>query len=171
MKTTDNRPIFLSLGSNISPRQAYISKSLNLLKNHFPAQFRVSSLYVTQPFQDLDQLAYINCCIQCWTDLKPLEMLDTIAEIEASVGRIRSGRKWESRIIDIDILLWGEHTIENPRLTIPHYDLINRDFFLIPLLELDKTLIHPVSGAQLANELEKIPRQLQTYPIKIEADE
>jgi len=171
LKTADTCPVFLSLGSNISPRRAYISKSLSLLKKRFPSQFRVSSRYVTKPFQGLNQLAYINCCAECWTNLKSLDMLDTIAGIEALVGRIRSGQKWESRIIDIDILLWGKQIIKNQRLTIPHYDLSNRDFFLIPLLELDDTLIHPVTGVPLSNELGKIPQQLRTYPLKIDPDD
>jgi 2-amino-4-hydroxy-6-hydroxymethyldihydropteridine diphosphokinase len=118
----------------------------------------------------MNQQAYINCSVQCWTDLNPLEMLDTISEIETIVGRKRSGKKWESRIIDIDILLWGKQVIEQPRLTIPHYDLSNRDFFLIPLLELDNTLIHPCKGDFLLTELEKIPPLLLTHPVKIKQD-
>ncbi len=170
MKTADNNLVFLSLGSNISPRKHHISNSLQLLKEHFPVRFCVSSLDQTDPFQGLNQQAYINCAVQCWTDIKPLEMLDTISRIEIAVGRKRRGVKWESRIIDIDILLWGNQVIEHPRLTIPHYDLNNRDFFLIPLLELDKTLIHPYNGDLLINELQKIPPRLLTHPIVVEQD-
>jgi 2-amino-4-hydroxy-6-hydroxymethyldihydropteridine diphosphokinase len=170
LKTADKNRVFLSLGSNISPRQLYLSESLHLLQESFPFRFRVSSLYATRPFQGVNQQSYINCSAECWTDLKPLEMLDTISAIEARVGRTRSGKKWESRIIDIDIVLWGKQVIEHPRLTIPHYDLCNRDFFLIPLVELDNTLIHPVSGDLLLNELGKISQQLLTYPTKIDQD-
>ncbi len=115
----------------------------------------------------MKQQPYINCSAKCWTDLTPLEMLDTISEMETRIGRKRNGKKWESRIIDIDILLWGKQVIEHPRLTIPHYDLSNRDFFLIPLLELDNTLIHPCHGGLLSSELGKIPQQLLTHPTKI----
>ena len=91
-----------------------------------------------------------------------------ISEIETSVGRQRTGIKWESRIIDIDLLLWGNDIVKLPQLTIPHYDLSNRDFFLIPLLELNPSLVHPSTGTPLAGMLNMIPDILRTHPEKIE---
>lgn len=171
METADKNLIFLSLGSNIAPRQQYVSKSIHLLKENFPDRFSVSSLYLTEPFQNQPQQAYINCAVRCQTHLQPEEVLDVITEIEHRVGRKRNGVKWESRIIDIDILLWGVEFIELPRLTIPHYDLPNRDFFLIPLLELDNTLVYPGSGIALSDLLGKIPHSLRTHPVRIAADD
>ncbi len=76
------------------------------------------------------------------------------------------GEKWEPRIIDIDILLWADDIIEIPQLTIPHYDLNNRDFFLVPLLELNRSLVHPATGVLLQSILDEIPENLRTHPEK-----
>ena len=169
MKTEDKKLVFLALGSNISPRRQYISQSLDLLRERFPGQFRISALYQTQPFKNLQQPAYINCVVECVSFLGPLEVLDAIAEIEVLIGRKRSGVKWESRVIDIDVLLWGEEVIQFPRLTVPHYDLCNRDFFLVPLLELNNTLVHPASGRFLVDILGSIPEDLKTHPEVVDA--
>lgn len=91
-------------------------------------------------------------------------MLTVIQEIEQNQGRQRRGGRWESRTLDIDILLWGSMTIRSKQLTIPHYDLTNRDFFLIPLLELDSELLHPASGIPLSQALNTIPQHLRTHP-------
>lgn len=157
------------MGSNISPRRQYISQSLDLLKKRFPGQFRVSALYQTRPFKNLQQPAYINCVVECISYMRPLEVLDVIAGIEVLIGRKRSGVKWESRVIDIDLLLWGEEVIQFPRLTVPHHDLCNRDFFLVPLLELNNSLVHPASGLSLAGVLGNIPEDLKTHPEVVDA--
>lgn len=155
------------MGSNISPRRQYISKSLSLLEKRFPDQFRSASYYETEPFQNTRQQPYINtaACFAC--DLQPLELLSITSAIELAVGRIRSGVKWEPRTIDIDILLRGDDIVRTPQLTIPHYDLSNRDFFLVPLLELSSALVHPQTGEPLDNLLKKIPIALRTHPGKI----
>lgn len=169
MKPPDKNLVYLSLGSNIRPRQQYLAKSLELIQKRFPGQFCCSSLYQTRPFQNKLQDSYINAALHCETDLKPLEMLSVTAAIENEVGRRRSGEKWESRTIDIDILLWGDDIIKIPRLKIPHYDLNNRDFFLVPLLELNEHLVHPETGILLKETLISLPDEFRTYPEKMES--
>jgi len=164
---TDSHLVYLSLGSNIPPRRQFIKKSVELLEGLFPADFSCSSLYVTRPFQRPEQKSYINAALQCSCDLDPLEMLSVIGDMETSMGRRRGTEKWESRTIDIDILLWGASVIKKPQLTIPHYDLSNRDFFLVPLLELNSALVHPETGVPLRQLLATVPDHLRTYPESI----
>ena len=97
-----------------------------------------------------------------------------IIEIEKKIGRVRSGKVWESRVIDIDVLLYGNRNIQEEGLTIPHYDLSNRDFFLIPLLELNPDLLNPRTNKSLVQELKEIPQLIRTidsskmYPCYVE---
>lgn len=88
-------------------------------------------------------------------------------DIENTVGRIRSGLKWESRCIDIDIALWEDKIVQQKELVIPHYDISNRDFFLVPLIELDNKLQNPRTGESLKTELSKITEERRTHPLKI----
>ncbi len=158
---------FLAIGSNVPPRKEYISKSLEALKDRFPEKFDVSSIYLTKPYHNLKQDCYYNCCVRFICDVSAFDLLDLITKIEGNLGRVRSKKKWDSRVIDLDIVFYGNEIISEPRLTIPHYDLSNRDFFIVPLLELDKTLKHPETGLFLKTELLNIPTQKRTNPINI----
>jgi len=158
--------IYLSLGSNISPRRLFIADSLTALAEIAAEAFRCSSLYLTAPYQGLTQAAYYNVAVGFKTRLAPSALLQICQQIERNQGRIRSGQRWEARCIDIDILLWGNAVINQPELTVPHYDLSQRDFFLVPLLELDPHLINPRTGLTLQQELAAIPDRLRTLPQK-----
>jgi 2-amino-4-hydroxy-6-hydroxymethyldihydropteridine diphosphokinase len=178
MGTTDDRNengsvpvtarVYLALGSNISPRRAFLVDSLQQLYGEVGGNLRCSSFYRTTPYHGLQQPYYINLCVVLKTRRSPLALLQFIQQIEHRQGRIRSGWRWESRCIDIDILLWGDRIIDQPALTIPHYDISCRDFFLIPLLELDPNLINPRSGIGFSEELAEIPEHLKTHPQKTE---
>ena len=160
--------VFLAIGSNCKPRKANIIESLKLLQHRFPTDFRVSSLYKTEPYLCLKQSPYYNCCVRFQTKATARELLSFISSVENRLGRKRSGEKWESRSIDVDIVFYGEEIIKQPDLIIPHYDMINRDFFLIPLLELHQTLVNPETGFYLKDAISKIPNDQRTNPIKIE---
>lgn len=159
--------VYLALGSNIHPREQYILDALDLLKKHFPTQFLASGIYLTAPYAGLEQNSYYNCCAQFVTDQSPEILLQTVLNIEKILGRKRSGTKWESRVIDIDIVLYGSELIQTERLTVPHYDLHQRDFFLIPLLELNPKLVDPRTGLSLQVELEQVPLKRKTNPVKV----
>ncbi|PCI29889.1 MAG: 2-amino-4-hydroxy-6-hydroxymethyldihydropteridine diphosphokinase [SAR324 cluster bacterium] len=159
--------VYLALGSNLAPREKYIFESIQLLKEEFPQDFRTSSIYETQPFGGLDQPAYYNCCVSFRSSLTPQELLQRILAIEYHLGRRRSGKRWESRVIDIDIALFGQEIIEEADLIIPHYDLRERDFFLIPLLELDRTLVNPKTQRLLQAELKDLATATKTSPVRL----
>jgi len=159
--------VYVSLGSNISPRKDYLIQSLHLIKEQFPVRFSVSSLYETKPYGNLKHQSYYNCCACFESSLSTFKTLALLLGIEKKVGRVRSGVKWESRCIDIDIVLWEDKIVQQKELMIPHYDISNRDFFIIPLLEMDKELINPKSGESLRSELSKIPVESRTHPVRI----
>jgi len=159
--------VYLALGSNITPRRIHILKAVNALKELFPDHFEVSSVYQTAPYLNRKQLAYLNSCVRFQIQAEPDSVLQKIQQIEADLGRIRSTDKFQSRTIDIDILLFGNRIVQTDSLTIPHYDMCNRDFMLIPLLELAPDLIHPFTGIPFKDDLDKIPAQQKTYPKKL----
>ncbi len=159
--------IFLAIGSNIVPRKHSILKALVAIKQSFPDHFDVSSVYLTDPFLQIAQPAYYNCCVGFSADCSPQDLLAFCGTLETSLGRKRNGQKWQSRPIDIDIVLFGSLIINQPDLTVPHYDLDNRDFFIKPLLELKSDLVHPTSNKGLQQLLDQIPLEKKTHPQRL----
>ena len=125
-------------------------------------------MYQTEPFGGLDQSAYLNCCVSFCTDCQPHDLLKVILEIEDQLGRKRSASKWSSRSIDIDILLFGNLVLNSPDLTIPHYDLSSRDFFLVPLLDLNPDIVNPGTNKRISEELAQIQTSKRTNPQRID---
>ncbi len=168
-KKTLSVTAFLGLGSNISPRVANLEKAILDLQRLFPSSFRISSYYHTKPYKDLQQKSYVNCCVSFNTSEPAQILLQQTQSLERKIGRIRSYNPWQSREIDIDILLYGENNHRFRDLIIPHYDLSKRDFFLIPLIELDKHLINPSSGNSLVMELGNLSAQERTVVEKFDS--
>ena len=155
---------YLALGGNISPRERRLKEAVALLQMRFPQSFKASAIYETLAYGDSAQQNYLNCCVRFETLLTPRKVLDIVLRTEKELGRTRDGIKWSPRTIDIDIALFGRSVVNTPNLKIPHYDLSQRDFFIVPLLELDGTLHNPKTGTPLDCELKAIPRSLRTYP-------
>lgn len=154
--------VYCALGSNIEPKSSYLSRALTALKEAFPEGFGASHLYRSAPFRGLDQEAYLNaaCCFK--TELSPRDLLDFLLGLERQLGRLRSETKWDKRTLDLDIVFYDQLVLDEKGLTIPHYDLLNRDFFLVPLMELDPKLIDPRSGNPLSEALRVLPEELKT---------
>lgn len=141
--------IFLSLGSNISPRVEYLRRGVELLKEHL-TDVRVSSIYETRPQENTDQRDFLNAVLSGYSPLPPNHWLRIIRKVEQSCGRNREGIPWKGpRTLDVDILFYGNHFIESADLTIPHPALTERQFVLIPLLELQPDMTHLLSGVSL----------------------
>jgi 2-amino-4-hydroxy-6-hydroxymethyldihydropteridine diphosphokinase len=134
---------FLLLGSNIGERSKILSSALELIEKYTGGIERKSSLYETEPWGKQDQNLFLNQLVSVITDLTAQDLLKTVLEIEAELGRRRE-EKWGPRIIDIDIIYFGEEIIVTPDLKIPHPEIQNRNFTLIPLCEIAKDFIHPV---------------------------
>ena len=136
--------VYLGLGSNLGDRKTNLEKALQLLGQRLTIR-QVSSLYQTEPVGNKEQPMFFNAVCRAETDLGPLQLLSLIKGIEAALGRVPSFAGGP-RSIDVDILLYGDLSMETADLTIPHPRMAERAFVLIPLLELTPELVHPVSG-------------------------
>ena len=161
-----NSEVFLALGSNIEPRKNYILQALNLLQDDF-RKLKISSLYETQPYAVSSQENYYNCVLSFTTEKNVWEVFKINQEIEKKLGRESLRKKGQARTIDVDLLFFGKEIIKTESLTIPHYDFLNRDFFIIPLLEIKPEFQYFPNITNLQELLKKIPENKKTYPKKI----
>lgn len=128
--------IGLGLGSNIGDKPANIARALALLTARGSVVITaVSSIYRTAPWGYLDQEDFANACALATTGLKPAALLAEVKAIEAEMGRV-GGVRWGPRLIDVDILFYADQTFASPELALPHKDLFNRAFVLLPLAEI-----------------------------------
>ncbi|MEG3126537.1 2-amino-4-hydroxy-6-hydroxymethyldihydropteridine diphosphokinase [Pantoea cypripedii] len=142
--------VYLALGSNLADPLHQVDAALAAL-DAIPQTTRVatSSLYRTPPYGPPDQPDYLNAVVALETGLTAESLLDQTQRIELEHGRVRKAERWGPRTLDLDILLFGDTVINTPRLTVPHYDMHNRAFMLLPLLELAPQLTFP-DGTPLA---------------------
>jgi len=148
--------VYIGLGSNLSdPRVQVTNAAAKIAKISESKLVALSSLYLSKPMGPQDQDDYINAVIAIETDLSALALLDALQAIENSAGRVRKDNRWGARILDCDILLFGNETIDNERLTVPHYGMKLREFVLLPLAEIAQNLSLPdgTSVNSLANEI------------------
>ncbi len=133
----------LLTGANLGDCTATLVKALQFLEERAGQITKVSSLYETEPWGDVEQPHYINQAIEIVTALSPLQLLKVTKEIEVELGRTKQ-KKWQSRLIDIDILFYAHVKISTPKLTIPHPHIHRRNFVLIPMLEIAPLKRHPI---------------------------
>ncbi len=156
--------IFLGLGTNLGDREANLVMARDLLMKHDVLVLGQSNVLETEPLGGLDQPMYLNQVVECQTELSPQELLLACKEVEremgrpvqlATLGNVKLGfgqkteaeavkPKWESRIIDIDILLYGDWIVKEEGLVIPHAGIQDRPFVLEGLCELCPDFVHPV---------------------------
>jgi 2-amino-4-hydroxy-6-hydroxymethyldihydropteridine diphosphokinase len=140
--------IGLGLGSNIGDKAANIRRALALIQERGIARFTaVSSIYRTAPWGYLNQDFFANACAIGETRLEPLELLAATNAVEVEMGRQPTVR-WGPRLIDIDILFHGDAAFEHAQLNLPHKDLFERGFVLVPLAEIAPHLT--LSGRSIA---------------------
>lgn len=129
------------LGGNIGDKLANIREALRQIEARRIARLdAVSRIYRTPPWGVLDQGDFANACAIGETRLTPYELLAAVKTIEADMGRTPT-RRWGPRLIDIDILFLGDHTLDDPELTLPHKELFARAFVLAPLAEIGPELV------------------------------
>lgn len=136
---------YLGLGSNIGDRISSIRDAISRLAELDDIRIEaISSLYETEPAGYIDQPDFINCVVKIETGYNPYQLLDAVHNIENSMGRIRNIR-WGPRIIDIDILLFGNTRIKTDDLEIPHPRMLERSFVMVPLLEIaDRSVLEGI---------------------------
>ena len=147
----------LGLGSNVGERRGNLQAAVDALPAAGIEVLASSSTYDTDPVGDvLDQPSFLNACLLVRTLLEPLELLAAVKRLERDLGREEPAPRHGPRTIDIDILLLGSEELEHERMTLPHAQLLNRRFVLIPALELDFELRAP-DGRRLADALAALP--------------
>ena len=137
---------YIGLGSNLKGPKEQIEKALRVLSEAKETTLlSVSSFYQSKPLLDMPGPNYLNVVCKIETELSASDLLDFCQEIEENQHRVRE-IKWGSRTIDLDILLYGDQVFTTKRLTIPHPEMINRAFVLLPLFEIEPELKLPLLG-------------------------
>jgi 2-amino-4-hydroxy-6-hydroxymethyldihydropteridine diphosphokinase len=148
---------YLGLGSNVGDRRTNLQAAVDALPRHGVDVAASSSTYDTEPVGEiLEQPEFLNACIRIETELGPEELLDACKAVERELGREAGGPRHGPRPIDVDLLLLGDQTYASERLKLPHDQVLERRFVLIPLLELDFDLRTP-DGARLSDALARLP--------------
>lgn len=145
---------FVALGSNLGDREGNLRRALELLTQNGVEIVKVSKFIETEPYGVIDQPRFLNGVCQVKTVLKPLELLRLLLTVEKEMGRVRL-RHWGERNIDLDLLLYEDVIMDTEELRLPHPDMANRDFVMLPLAEIAPELKHHVlekTMAELATE-------------------
>ena len=144
--------VFLSLGSNIGDRAANLKAAIAALPGAGVRVRKVSAFYETEPVDYLQQDWFLNCVVEGGTELPAGTLLPRLREIEMRMGSKKAIAKGP-RILDIDILLYGDETIATPELQVPHPRMTERRFVLVPLVEIAPDMQHPSWHATAADLL------------------
>lgn len=135
------KTVYVALGSNLDNPLEQLKQAVESLKT-FAIDFEISPFYGSKPLGPQDQPDYVNAVAKFKTDLAALDLLDRLQQIENQQGRVRL-RRWGERTLDLDLLLYGNEQIQNERLTVPHIEMKNREFVIVPLYDLSPELILP----------------------------
>lgn len=135
--------IYVALGTNIGKKQENLQKALVLMAEKGIKVIKSSSWYITEPYGFIDQDVFLNGVVEVAFPGEAKQLLELLLKIEKVMMRKRKIH-WGPRIIDLDIILFGQQIINEPDLTVPHFDMHNRDFVLRPLVEIAPETLHPI---------------------------
>jgi len=147
---------FIGLGSNLGDREANIRQALQFLEQLPETTIvRGSSLYDTEPVGVSDQPNFLNGVVQIETHLAPRQLLWNLMLIERRLGRVRT-QPWGPRVIDLDLLLYGDEVVDEDDLQVPHPLMTQRSFVMVPLVEIEPLLVHPVTNQTMLSILQRL---------------
>lgn len=145
---------YLSLGTNQGNKLQNLQNAINEIEKKVGVVHKTSYIYET-PSWGFNGNDFYNICIQITTELEPETLLKSLLKIENELGRIRLDKNgYQNRNIDIDILLIDDKTINSKTLIVPHPNMLNRKFVMMPLIEIAKEIIHPIANKTLNNCLQ-----------------
>lgn len=152
------KTVYIGIGSNLGDPYENCIKAVEAIREHpFCEMEALSPFYRTEPVGVEGQNWFINAVLSINTSLSSTELIEMLLEIEKEMGRTRSGIMWESRIIDLDVLLIGNEIINDKNLTVPHPRMHTRRFVMAPMADIAPELIHPIQGKSMADILNEIP--------------
>jgi 2-amino-4-hydroxy-6-hydroxymethyldihydropteridine diphosphokinase len=134
--------VYLALGSNIGECERNLHEAMRLIGESGVQITKISSIYETEPVDYLDQPWFLNAVVEARTDLPAEQLLAALRRVESQMGSKKAIAKGP-RLIDLDILLYGDETIATPDLQVPHPRMLQRNFVLVPLAEIAPELGHP----------------------------
>jgi len=147
---------YIGLGSNLLDKKKNILLAMEKIEEKGIEVLLRSDLYESTPYGVLEQPPFLNAVIGINSEYKPCELLKVLTEVEICMGRERTVR-WGPRVIDLDIILFGDLTFQSDILTIPHKDFRNRDFVLRPLTDIGRMIKDPVSGRTIEELFRDLP--------------
>jgi len=156
---------YLLTGGNMGNREEALGKAFRLICEYCGDITTISSIYETAAWGKNDQPPFLNQVLEIDTELQPRQLLRQILKIEKQIGRVRQ-EKYGPRIIDIDILFFNEEIHNYPLLKLPHPEIQNRRFVLVPMAEIAAEFIHPVLKKTIAALLAICPDKLEVTRIK-----
>jgi len=137
--------IYLHTGSNIGDRYEQLAEAIEHIEQEIGKVTAASTICETEPWGNTDQPNFFNQALEVETDYEPLDILDKIHKIEERMGRVRT-QKWAKRNIDIDLIFYGNEIFKSEKLTVPHPHMHERNFVLIPIMEIAGEFVHPELG-------------------------
>jgi len=152
--------VYLLTGSNMGDRPAQLETARNLLAIHAGTVKAASAIYETAAWGKTDQPSFLNQALQLETSLNAKQLLRRVLKIEKNMGRIRK-EKYGPRIIDIDLLLFNQEIVHYSFLDLPHPEMQNRRFVLVPLAEIAPDRMHPVLQVSVTALLNRCPDTLE----------
>ena len=149
--------VFVGVGSNLGDRWGHLAQAVRGLRGAPRLAFVAASRVWDAAPLGPPQPRYLNAVLELETDLPALALLDVLQEIERSAGRVHSPVRWSARPLDLDLLLYGDEVLRQPRLVVPHPGLVARRFVLAPLAELCPERVVPGTGRTVAQLLALLP--------------
>ena len=136
--------VYIAFGSNLGEKDKYISDAIQEMReNRYFRNIVVSDFFYSSPYGGVEQDDFVNGVMEAETMLEPYELLDYLHELEARANRIRK-QHWGPRTLDLDIIFYDDLVLDEKDLQIPHKDMVNRDFVLVPLAQLAGYKRHPL---------------------------
>jgi 2-amino-4-hydroxy-6-hydroxymethyldihydropteridine diphosphokinase len=159
--------VYIALGTNVGDRERNLREALRLLAEAGIRILKISSIYETEPVDYLAQAWFLNAVLEAQTDLPALDLLHKLRGIESAMGSNKPFAKGP-RLIDLDILLYGDDAIATPELQVPHPRMLERRFVLVPLAEIARHLRHPSWPATAVDLLARSPDMsaVRKYPAR-----